>query len=265
MNHSTLFQAKALMKKGDLKAALQLCEEVINADPQNALAYQSASIAQADLGNDSEALTLSAKALELDPNLIVPHITRAYVLDRVGKTEESQVEAKTAVEKDPESSDALCCLGIILLTANKTDEAKRYLEKAVAINPSYYLAQYHLTRVYLGIKDPRKVFWQSLILFRLKPNIENILRLAYVFSRASRFTNLLILLISAFLSLWIEPKFILIITFLLVSISVSGGIFAGFLAKGTQWVQFLMSLALGVAIGIIGLSLYLVLNNIYSR
>lgn len=106
MNNSTPLDAKALVEKGDLEAALRLYEEVISANPQNALAYHNASAIQADLGNDS-------KALELDPSLVLPHLTRAYILDRLGKKEESRVEIQKAQEKDPESPEALCCFGDI--------------------------------------------------------------------------------------------------------------------------------------------------------
>jgi tetratricopeptide (TPR) repeat protein len=210
---------------------------------------------------------MSAKALELDPSLIIPHVTRAYILDRLTKKEESRVEIQKALEKDPESPEALCCIGLFSLRDNKIEDAEKYLLKAIEIRPSFYPAQYNLNLVYYSLRDSRKVVGQSLVLFRLEPNIANLLQLTYVFSRLPRFRfiNLLILLISAALSLWVGPNLILIVTFLLVTMSFFGGIFIGFLAKGTQWIQFAYSLMLGFSIGIIGSILYIIMNNIHFR
>lgn len=261
MNDLTLSRAKELLNKGNLEGALRLCEEAIQNNQQNAVAYQTAAFIESDLGNYDKALSMSVKALEIDPNLVIPHVTRAYVLDMLGNKKESREEAKVALEKDPESPEVLCCSGTLLLQDGKIDEAKLHLEKAVRLRSSIYLAQYNLLTVYQKIKDVRKLTRQAVILFKLRPNVENFLRLTYIFSRSYQLMVFPALAVSIIVSLFVGAKIILFMTAALVTIDVLGGIFIGFSSRTKPLTQLFINLGMGLVIGLLGITLYFILKR----
>jgi tetratricopeptide (TPR) repeat protein len=259
MNEKLLLEANSLLSKGDFQKALKLYRELIGSDPQNALAYQNASVALGDLGNYHEALGMSEKAIEVDSSLVIPHITMAYIHDKLGNKEQSRKEAELALAKDPEMPEALSCMGIFSLMDNRFDDAKRYLEKAVKIKPSFYLAQDYLARVYQS-SDSKQLFRQILVLFRLNPNFGNLLRLMFFGSRLYKLVQFPILLLSAFLSPILGAESILVITTLLMVVWFAGGIYIGFMAERKHRGQMLINLLAGIGIGILGLVIYLVMN-----
>jgi len=256
MSEPILTQAESLLDNGDFAKALHLFEELIKAEPENAIAYQGASIARLNLDNYSEALELSYKALDLDSMLTIPHTTLAYIYDELGDKAKSREEAKIALSMDIESPEALFCSGFFSLLDNKLDDAIRYLEKAVKIHPSLYLAQYNLATAYQKSGDSKKLLRQTVILFGLKPNARSLLRLMYMLTRAYRFADLPILLVSVILSLRVGARFILAVTALLVLVYLGGGIFIGFMARDRQWKQLLINILMGIGTGLFGLALY---------
>jgi tetratricopeptide (TPR) repeat protein len=260
MKDSMFLQANEFLKAGNATRALQLYYELIQNDPQNALAYQNAAVIEGDLGNYDKALSMCLTALEIDHQLIMPNVTRAYIFDKLENKEESRKEVKRALEKNPESPEALCCAGILSLQENKLADAKQYLEKAVQVSPSFYLAQYQLVVVYQNINDRRKLTSQAMILLGIKPNVENMLRFPYILSRAYRAIYLVILVAACVLSLLVGPRVILLATIVLVALDLSGGIFLAVKTGSKPWRQILDSVLLGIATGITGLILYSIID-----
>lgn len=129
MSTAKLNQAKIFLDNANFNKALEVYRNIISSEPQNAVAYQYASVALANLGSYPDALNMSIKALEIDPMLVIPHTTMAIIYDELGEKEKSRQEAKIALDKNQESPDALCCSGILSLIDNRLDDAMQYLEK----------------------------------------------------------------------------------------------------------------------------------------
>ncbi len=260
MNNSILSQAEVLLNKGNLRGALGLYQELIKNEPENAYAYQYASIIMGDLGDSREALDMSTKALKLNPSLVLPHVTMAYIYARLGDKKKSREEASLAFSKSPDLPEVLCCVGIFSLEDNELGDARKYLEKATSIKPSFYFAQYNLMAVYHAIKESKKVFQQTVTLFRLKKSVVNLLQLFYVGTRVYRFAYLPILLVSVLLTPVLGSKIILIATSLIAFVYLAGGIFIGFLSPGKKRKQFLINLIAATGTGFLGLFFYFLVN-----
>lgn len=265
MNNVQLKRAKVLLDRGDFNKAFEICQNIISSEPRNAVAFQYASVALSNLGRYPDALSMSTKALEIDPTLVIPHTTMALVYDEIGEKEKSRKEAKIALDKNPESPDALCCSGTLLLIDNRIDDATQYLEKAVKIDPSFYLAHYNLAAIYQGKKDSGKLFRQTIILFGLRPSIKSLFRLMFFLGRSYKYVYIPILFLSALLSPILGFKIILIITLLLTLIWFAGGIYIGLLAEKKQLKQLLFNIAGGIGVAILGLVLFFSMNYFFGR
>jgi tetratricopeptide (TPR) repeat protein len=242
-------------KKAKYKKALRLYLEIIKVENQNAQAYQNASLASFYLGKDDDAHKLARKALEIDSSLVLPHVALAYTYDKCGEKDKSREEARIALKMQPESADVLCCCGVTALIDGNSELATEYLEKAVTIDPSNYFAQHHLTVIY-QTGNEKKLFNQALILLRLKPNARNIIKVLYISAWLHRPYYLLLLLLSGVAGLFVEPKIILVVTFLLILIYLGTGIFVAFGIDGRRPQVLTKSFILAGLIGIVGFIIY---------
>lgn len=265
MNNSELDKAKTFLDHGDFNAALKLCEKIIDTEPQIALAYQFACVALANLRRYPDALQMSLRALELDPNLLIPHTTMAIVYDELGEKEKSRKEVKIALDKDSGSSDALCCAGILSLVDNRLDDAAFYLEKAVKIDPSLYLAHYNLAAVYQSKKDSRKLLRQTFILFKLKPSTKSLFRLMFILSRQYKFLHFPILLLVSLLALIVGEgtEIIIFVAFVLAFVWFAGGIYIGFMTERRQSSQLIVNLVVGSSVASLGILIYLWIREFF--
>jgi Tfp pilus assembly protein PilF len=257
MDNKVIEKATNELKNNRFAAALGLFNKIINDNPQNALAFQGASVALLNLQKFKDAAEMGNKALEINPKLVIPHTILAYVYDEFGNKEKSRDEAKIAMGIDPTSIDALCCFGIVLLLDNKISEAQEYLEKVVKIDPTNYLAQYNLAVTY-EVGGDKKLFQQSIILLRLKPGIKNILKVIYLSTRLHRLLYLSVLLLSGLVGLFLGPEIVFIITFIIMFTYFITGFYVAFgiKGKGVQMKELITNIVLGCAIGIIGIVFY---------
>lgn len=260
MSNLDISRVKKHINSGAFEKALQDCQTVIAANPRDALALQYASVSLANLGRYTEALKMGEIALEIDPNLVVPHVTMALIYDELGDRAQSRIEVGNALKKDPDSPDVLFCLGILALGANQLEDAIRYLEKAVKIERSFFLAHYNLATAYQLKGDLKNLLRKTLTVVRIRPTTRNIFRLIYLITRLFRCAELPVLFASALLSLLVGAEFVLVITTLLIFLYLAGGVFIGFMAKDKQPKQFLINIGMGFGTGLLGILIYLLIS-----
>jgi len=249
------YQAETELRRGRYKNALKFYQEILRIEPQNAYAYQGASLSLSNLGQYTQAYEMANRALEINPDLVLPHVVLAYAYDESGEKEKSREEARIALKKDPNSADVLCCFGVLSLLDNNLEAALEYLEKAVTIDPLNYLAQYNLAAVYQNQAD-KKLFAQSIILLRLKPSIRNFVKIIYLSARLHRFLYFSTLLLSGLASLLIGPQVILVVTLLLMLIYIGTGLFMTLSIKGRPQKAIVADAITGISIGLIGFIMY---------
>lgn len=115
--------------------AEQLFKEALQRDPKDAQAYYGLALVSAD-GYDSKALEWTAKALDLDPKLVVAHELAANLALEDSDTADAIQQADAAIQLAP--SDALYAMAIhaaVELLADRSPDA--WFAKISAINPHY--------------------------------------------------------------------------------------------------------------------------------
>lgn len=166
-------------------------ERAIEQDPQSALALNGLADSYAfDAVNWRKSETLATRALELDPSLAEPHATLGFIrtfwewnkqegereleeairlnpnyatarqwyamhLVVTGRAQEAEVEMARALEIEPQSPVMLADMGQVLYFNHKYDEAIKFCQKALSIDPGFFNAHQYLYEIYTakGLSD----------------------------------------------------------------------------------------------------------------
>jgi len=134
-------------------AGYRLCEQALNADPNNALALVTLSIKfylpvmmnisadpQADLKRADE---LASRALAVDANYGIAHHIKGNVLMAEGRFDDAIVEYERALALDPNDADVYGSLGDAYFFLGQYDKSIEFADKAIRLSP----------------RDPSLVFW----------------------------------------------------------------------------------------------------------
>jgi len=128
----------AQMELGDFagaESAFRVAEESPNSDDR-----LSASINWGRLrtrqGRDKEAEEIFSQALARDPQSFAAMLGRAGAREAQGELEGAAEDYLAAVKLQPSSPEANLRLGLCLVTLKKTDLGRRYLQRAVELDPT---------------------------------------------------------------------------------------------------------------------------------
>jgi TolB-like protein len=89
------------------------------------------------------------RAIELDPNYADAHFRYAWsYLTPLGKSEQAIAEMKKALELDPFSRIDNTVSGCIYFYARRYDEALEQFDRAIKLNPDFFVTYYHLSWLY---------------------------------------------------------------------------------------------------------------------
>lgn len=166
-----LSAATAAHSKGDLAAAQDYCERLIEedptcaealdllgvvccqlGDPQAGIVYMAKAAALApdnagylnnlgtglsSLGREQDALLTYTRALELDPMHATTHNNVATIYRNQGHLEKAADHYQKAIELRQDYAEAQSNYGNVLLDLGRVDEASEILESAIRINPDY--------------------------------------------------------------------------------------------------------------------------------
>jgi tetratricopeptide (TPR) repeat protein len=129
------------------KEAVDLFNEALQQDPQNAQAYLGLAVVSAD-GFDSKAAEYAAKALSLDPKLVEAHELMANLALENADPKEAVAEADKALAISNEALEAMAVHAAVDVLSDRTAESDAWFAKIRAVNPSYgdgyALVGYHL-------------------------------------------------------------------------------------------------------------------------
>ena len=125
--------------------AENLFKEALARDKKNTQAYLGLALVSAD-GFDSKAVEWTAKALELDPNLVEAHELMANLALEDSNPEQAVEQADEALKHSPEALDAMAVHAAVEALADRSPQA--WLEKIRQVNPfygeGYALVAHHL-------------------------------------------------------------------------------------------------------------------------
>lgn len=131
----------ALVASGNRREGVERLEKVAKTT-NNADAYFLAGSTYMDLNEFGRARENLEAALGLNPRLPRINTMVGMARDRTGDSTAAEPVFRAALAIDPNDFDANLYLGAILLKRRAVEEAKPYLDKAVALNPSSTMARY---------------------------------------------------------------------------------------------------------------------------
>ena len=166
-------QANNINSGDDLEKAITDFKDTISKDPNFAPAYvglasmyqlQTTSIASVPPQEARPKLISAArKALELDPDLVRPHILLGEVYQRQWQWSDAEAELKRALELSPNDAGAQEQFAIWLLCQGRTDEALTWIQRAREIDPlghsgvSHGFILFHARRYAEAVQELRSV------------------------------------------------------------------------------------------------------------
>lgn len=123
-------QALDLIGREDYRAAIPVLQELVAAEPDNAVAWNDLSFAQAHLMKYSEAIVAAQKALKLRPNFIYAKYNLGWALLQTAdwKAAKTYLEASEAAQ--PDRPEPLNALGEWYERAAELNKAAEYYRKA---------------------------------------------------------------------------------------------------------------------------------------
>jgi len=139
-----------LYHSGHAAEAIPLLEEVVRADPGNALAQARLGGAYCDVERYQDGLPHLQRAVALDATDYQSRSNLGLAYQRLGQPEMGIAPAREAAALQPANPVVLTNLGWVLLQAKKYAEAVDVYEKAARISPRDANAHYYLALAYLG-------------------------------------------------------------------------------------------------------------------
>ncbi|MFT3892358.1 MAG: tetratricopeptide repeat protein [Anaerolineales bacterium] len=227
MTDNILAEAQNALKSKRPQKALELFNNVLTLDPENTAAYEGMAHSLFILKDFEGAIKASIKALEYDEKLVMPHVVLAESYDELNSIDKSREEIGIAYALSPKSPDVLASYGALLLTDNKIEEAILYLQQAINLSPQLYNAHYNLAVAYTRQGNHHEVFRHVAALNKIRPSVENTIRLVVAFMNQRKLFRPLwiIIFLIAFAAMLLRSAILYIVTAFIFGILVVLGVY----------------------------------------
>jgi choline-sulfatase len=145
---------KALLEADEqhYREAIPLFEQVLQAEPDIAIANLQLGRAWNSLGEYTKALPWLRKAVEVTPDSVEAHYELGAALGETGDWEGSAKQMQTALSRDPNSDELHFYLGSAYEESGRLADAMNEYRAALKINPDNYRANLLLGRL-LAVQD----------------------------------------------------------------------------------------------------------------
>lgn len=134
-------------RQGRMEEALREFRAVLAVDPDYAEALNNVGVIHKKQGRPAEAIEAFRKAITADPEFSGSYSNLALVYEETGDAAAEEWYRK-ALERDADNVAVRTNYGGLLYTLGRLEEARRELERAVALDPSYASAHNNLGAVY---------------------------------------------------------------------------------------------------------------------
>src|SRR5215510_3204139 len=142
---------------GGFQKAREDAQRAIELDPKLALAYLSLATVQIDCDWDWNAAEVSVtRAAQLEPGSVEVFGRRSYLSRLMGNLDQAIHFGEQAVALDPLRTDSHSTLGYMLYAANRRDEARTALQKALDLNPQAGFVHLTLSKILLAEGKPQQ-------------------------------------------------------------------------------------------------------------
>tara|TARA_R110001592_G_scaffold336019_1_gene621105 strand:+ start:368 stop:2482 length:2115 start_codon:yes stop_codon:yes gene_type:complete len=133
----TLYLAFKNYQVGNTQKAIQLYQQVIQADPKNADANHLLGVIAFQGGDLALGAQLIKKAIQAKPSMLQAYNNLGVILQEQGKLEDAHRVYLKILKMKPDYAEAHCNLGLILKDLGQTDKAISSLKRAIEINPEH--------------------------------------------------------------------------------------------------------------------------------
>jgi tetratricopeptide (TPR) repeat protein len=144
-----------LFLQGDLKGAAAAFQKIAEADPNNPDGWVNLGRCAVQEGDMSRARAVLEKALALSPKLARANYFYARVLRSDGNYEGSAQRLRIVLDQYPRDRVALNDLGRVLFLQRKYEEAVKFLQSVLTIDPEDLQAHYNLMLCYRGMGNDK--------------------------------------------------------------------------------------------------------------
>ena len=144
-------------KSGNHTLSLKICDELLLKQSDYVPAYYAQGTFLEAQGRKKEAVKKYRTAVAISNNYVPALNNLAYLyLDGFGTKEEALRLAEIAIALEPGNPGIMDTIGYALLKNNRHQEARDYLEKALAILPGDPTINYHLALVHKAAGEKKK-------------------------------------------------------------------------------------------------------------
>lgn len=134
---AALEQALKLFNAGRLPMALKICNQILEAQPRNAVAHNLAGVIMNARGDAAAGVKALQRAIRYDPGNAVYHSNLGEIERQRGKRDLAAAALKEAVALAPRSAQAHNNLGILHFDMREFEKAVECYQTAINLNASY--------------------------------------------------------------------------------------------------------------------------------
>jgi tetratricopeptide (TPR) repeat protein len=135
---------------GDLDAALDECQQALDAEPGLALAHAVRAFIHGQRGDQARCAADCTEAIRLGLREAEVLFARAVALDYLGRPQEALADCTAALQIDPKHANAHNSRGFIRLRLGQEDEALADFAEAVRLAPEWSLPYLNRAQLYHG-------------------------------------------------------------------------------------------------------------------
>lgn len=126
---SNLEDGQAAQDSGDVDAAEQSYDAVIEEDPDNRVALFNLGILRRAQGDFAGSIDAWTQLITANPDLTVARYQRAITFRAAGDHKAAVADLRVVVEEEPMNTDALDQLGTLLIALGEEDEGREFLQR----------------------------------------------------------------------------------------------------------------------------------------
>lgn len=136
MAESLLQQAFTHFKQGELEQAQNLCEQLLDTEPENITALEFSAIVCANRNQLHQAETYCLQAIHLNPEQVSLHNNLGNIVLKQHRPKDSIKHFKQALKLDPKSINAHNNLGNAYFQQQLYDKSKHHYQQALQLDPN---------------------------------------------------------------------------------------------------------------------------------
>ncbi len=152
-----LQRAAQHFKNAEYESVIQICSDIVAANPGESRAWQMRGLAALNLKNFEAAAKDIAEATKLRPSA-ASFANLAVAFLALDRPEEAARNAQRAVELEPDNLAGLLCLAAYSVRTFSFEEAERYIDRCLELNPGWPKALDMRARVALRRGDVTRAF-----------------------------------------------------------------------------------------------------------